>query len=193
MAKTAIAEYDPNYAVTRDEGVYDTQTIASGVPQDTEFFSDGIQGRSYADTNVETPNVVPGDRELSVMGVKLYAVSAGTDDPTSANALSDVEQFKRAILELDINQNTALRIRVSDAGVPVLNGNSGSVATSFFQVGAAAPMGYRVTSPNRFIPIMPNTTFKVTIRWNENVIALNSDIEVVVYLVGPQAFRAGRA
>lgn len=192
-----IAPYNPQFVVSRDEGVWDTQQLAAGAPPSTSglsFFTQGIQGRNYADTNSELPGQLPGDREQRITGVKLYTVALGTDDSTSQAAASDISQYNLAVIEVYVNNNVSLRIPAIDAACgAIIKGDIGEIASAVYSPGSPHNMGYRITDPGRYIVVPPNATFSAKLLFSANAGTINTARYVRLYLTGPSAFQAGRA
>lgn len=188
------------FAVSRDEGIYDWQTIAAGAspPADVIFFQTGFTGnRDIADTNLEQAGVLPGDRASQIVGVSFFMAGNAIDAATGIALNADiVTVINFSVIQVFVNDLVALEIPTAQCAADIgITGNMGGLATGFAQAGAPDSLGYIISDPERFIEVTGTSTVRAVLHFSASAPApaLNAARRVMLLLRGPQAYQAGRA
>lgn len=156
-----------------DQPLFDRQVFTPGVYRQMLFFNLGQNnGRTIADTNVRTPNRIPGEFTFSTRGVAVNI----WDDPSRA----DFFQVSRGVAVLKKSQNERFVLRVprvgggggfsgigqgQDALLVIQNGTPS--ANDFYRLRSFIPyqaedaFGFVLMFPGAGITLVANTTIEV--------------------------------
>jgi hypothetical protein len=184
------------FIVGYSQPLYDYQLLPAGAPQEVTFFTQGIQGRSYADTNLETAGQMPGDRESMIIGASLVCTMFGLANADVDSAIQDANTMQMfAALEFRINNNVAFRVPgpeiFAQAGVTGQLG--GTIDVGFVQPGLPGSRGWLITSPSQYITVPANASIEGRLIWSVAAPQVVAERRIGLLLHGPQGFVAGRS